>query len=134
MRYLVDSFAWIEYFMGSERGEKVKKIINDPLSECLVSSINLAEVYSKSIKVDGIEMAEERRSFIQSRCAVVDVNDEIAVEAAKIDVDMKKRVKGWGLADSLVLATARAANAKIITWDKHFLGLAETETFTGALD
>jgi hypothetical protein len=24
-RYLIDSFAWMEYFMGSERGRKVKK-------------------------------------------------------------------------------------------------------------
>lgn len=127
MRYLVDSFAWMEYFMGSERGAKVKKIIGDAASECMVSAINLAEVYSKSIRVDGMDRAEERRFFIQSRCAVVEVNDELAVDAAKIDVEMKKKVKGWGLADSIVLATARAAGAKIITWDKHFSGLAETE-------
>ncbi len=124
---MVDSFAWMEYFMGSERGEKVKKIVGDATAECLVSAINIAEIYSKSIKVDGIDRAEERKSFIFSRCAVIDVNDELAVEAAKIDVDMKKKVKGWGLADSIVLATARAARAKIVTWDKHFQGLAEVE-------
>lgn len=127
MRYLVDSFAWMEYFMGGPRGEKVKKIVRDAMSECLVSAINIAEIYAKSIKVDGIDRAEERKSFIQSRCAIIDVNDELAVEAAKIDVDMKKKVKGWGLADSIVLATARAAGARIVTWDKHFQGLVEVE-------
>jgi predicted nucleic acid-binding protein len=94
----------------------------------LVSVINLAEVYAKSIRTDGMDKAEERRSFIQSRCAVIDVDDKLAIEAAKIDVEMKKRVEGWGLADSIVLATARATGAKIITWDKHFSNLAETET------
>jgi predicted nucleic acid-binding protein len=117
----------MEYFMGSERGEKVKKIVGDATTECLVSAINIAEIYSKSIKVDGIDRAEDRRSFILSRCAVISVNDELAVEAAKIDVNMKKKVKGWGLADSIVLATARAASAKIVTWDKHFQGLVEVE-------
>jgi predicted nucleic acid-binding protein len=127
VRYLVDSFAWMEYFMGSERGEKVKKIVGDAATECLVSAINIAEIYSKSIRVDGIDRAEDRMSFILSRCAVVDVDDALAVEAAKIDALMKKRVKGWGLADSIVLATARAAGAKIVTWDKHFQGIAEVE-------
>jgi len=125
---LVDSFAWMEYFMGSERGKKVKRILEDSAAECLVSAINLAEIYAKSMRVDGMDRAEERRAFIQSRCAVVDVNDRLAIEAAKIDVEMKKRVKGWGLADSIVLATARATGAKVITWDKHFLNLAESET------
>lgn len=115
--------------MGSERGRKVKEIVEDATIECLVSAINIAEVCSKSIRVDGIDRAEERKSFIQSRCAVIDVNDELAFEAAKIDVGIKKRVKGWGLADSIVLATARAARAKIVTWDKHFHGLAEVELF-----
>lgn len=128
VRYLVDSFAWMEYFMGSERGEKVKRIVGDAANECLVSAINIAEIYSKSIRVDGIDLAEDRRSFILSRCAVIDVNDVLAVEAAKIDVDMKKKVKGWGLADSIVLATARASGAKIVTWDKHFQGIAEVES------
>ena len=124
---MVDSFAWMEYFIGSERGGKVKKIVGDATTECLVSAINIAEIYSKSIKVDGIDRAEDRKSFVLSRCAVIDVDDELAVEAAKIDVDMKKKVKGWGLADSIVLATARAAGAKIVTWDKHFQGLVEVE-------
>ncbi len=127
LRYLIDSFAWMEYFMGSERGRKVNKIIGDATAECLVSAINVAEIYSKSIKVDGVSAAEERRLFIQSRCAVIDVSDDLAVEAAKIDVEMKKKTRGWGLVDSIVLATARVAGAKIITWDKHFQGLPEVD-------
>jgi predicted nucleic acid-binding protein len=49
----------------------------------------------------------------------------LAVEAAKIDVDMKKKVQGWGLADSMVLSTARNRNGKVATGDQHFRGLAE---------
>lgn len=127
MRYLIDSFAWIEYFMGTARGRRVRGIMEKVAAECLVSAINIAEIYSKSIKTDGVARAEERRRFITSRCAVVEVSEGMAVEAAKIDVEMKGKVKGWGLADSIVLATARTSGAQIITGDEHFKGLADVE-------
>ena len=127
MRYLIDSFAWMEYFIGTARGRRVKEIVEGVSEECLVSAINVAEIYSKSIKTDGIARAEERRRFITSRCAVVEVTERMAVEAAKIDVEMKEKVKGWGLADSIVLATARDSGARILTGDEHFEGLAESE-------
>jgi hypothetical protein len=102
----------MEYFMGSERGRKVKKIIEDTTVECLVSVINLAEVYAKSIRTDGMDKAEERRSFIQSRCAVIDVDDKLAIEAAKIDFEMKKN---WGDWQTPSFWQRRATGAKIIT-------------------
>jgi hypothetical protein len=27
MKYLIDSFAWIKYFMGTKTGERVKSVI-----------------------------------------------------------------------------------------------------------
>jgi predicted nucleic acid-binding protein len=117
----------MEYFMGTARGRRVRKLVEEVTAECLVSAINIAEIYSKSIKTDGIARAEERRLFITSRCAIVEVDERMAVEAAKIDVEMKEKVKGWGLADSIVLATARNSSALILTGDEHFKGLANVE-------
>ncbi len=54
------------------------------------------------------------------------LTEDIAVEAATIDVEMKKKVAGWGLADSIVLDTASKKKAKVITGDEHFLNLEET--------
>ena len=127
MRYLIDSFAWMEYFIGTTRGRRVREVVEEVTAECLVSAINIAEIYSKSIKTDGTARAEERRRFITSRCAVVEVGEHIAVEAAKIDVEMKEKVKGWGLADSIVLATARNSGARILTGDEHFKGSVDVE-------
>ena len=36
---------------------------------------------------------------------------------------MKKRVEGWGLADSIVYATGLIKKADIVTGDAHFQGL-----------
>jgi predicted nucleic acid-binding protein len=125
MRYVVDSFAWLEYFMGSSRGETAKGIIDSRTEEKFTPSICVAEVYAKSLKNEGELKAEGRRSFIRDRSAISPLDEETAVEAAKIDVARKKEVRGWGLADSVVLATARELGARVVTGDLHFGGLQD---------
>ena len=122
MKYLVDSYAWIEYFMGTKAGEKVKPII-EGLEEKLTPMICFAEVYAKTLKVEGEEQAEKQRQFIKESSAVIPLDEAIAVEAAKIDIEMKKKIKGWGLADSIVYATGLIKKAEIVTGDLHFKDL-----------
>jgi len=130
MKYVIDSYAWLEYFMGTVAGEKTKKIIDSTEEEKLTPTICIAEIYTKVLRVEGLEKAELQRAFIKLRSAIVSLTEEIAVEAAKIDVEMKKKVAGWGLADSIVLGTARKKRAKVLTGDEHFLDLEET-TYIG---
>ena len=126
MKYVIDSYAWLEYFMGTITGEKIKNIIDSSVDEKLTPTICVAEIYAKTIRVEGIKRAELQRAFIRSRSALVPVTEEIAVESAKIDVEMKKKIKGWGLADSIVLGTTRLTNAKIVTGDEHFENVQES--------
>lgn len=125
MRYIIDSYAWIEYFMGTEPGRKVREIIDSETDEKLTPSICLAETYAKILKTEDEEKAELRRAFIKSRSALVSLTEDLAVDAAKTDVTMKNKVKGWGLADSIVLSTARNRKGTVVTGDQHFRGLAE---------
>ncbi len=125
MKYIIDSYAWLEYFMGTEAGGKVKEIIDSEADEKLTPSICLAETYAKILKTEDEEKAELRRAFIKSRSALVPLNEDLAVEAGKADVAMKRKVQGWGLADSVVLSTARNRKGKVVTGDPHFRGLAE---------
>jgi len=121
----MDSYAWLEYFMGSDAGGKVKEIIDSKADEKLTPSICLAETYAKILKAEDEEKAELRRAFIKSRSALVPLTEDLAVEAAKTDVAMKRKVQGWGLADSIVLSTARNRKGKVVTGDPHFRGLVE---------
>lgn len=111
--------------MGTDGGEKVKAILDSEVNEKLTPSICLAEIYAKILRSEDAEKAELRRAFIKSRSALVVLGEELAVEAAKLDVVMKKRVPGWGLADSIVLSTARDRGGKVVTGDQHFRGLPE---------
>lgn len=122
MRYLIDSYAWIEYFMGTSAGEKVKSII-EGLEEKVTPTICLAEVYAKTVKVEGGEMAERQRSFIKESSALISLDETIAIESAKLDIIMKRKIKGWSLADSIVYATGLIKKAKIVTGDEHFKSL-----------
>jgi predicted nucleic acid-binding protein len=125
LRYVIDSFAWLEYFMGTTRGKAAKEIIDSGTDEKFTPAICIAEVYAKSLKSEGEEMAETRRNFIRDRSAVSPLTEEVAVAAAKIDVERKKTVRRWGLADSTVLATGRELGARVVTGDEHFHGLQD---------
>ena len=126
MRCVIDSYAWLEYFMGTTKGEKAKKIIDSAENIKLTPTICLSEIYAKVLRVENQGKAELQRTFIKLRSAITPLTEEIAVESAKIDVEMKKKITGWGLADSIVLATARKKKAKVLTGDKHFKNLKET--------
>jgi predicted nucleic acid-binding protein len=126
MRYIIDSYAWLEYFMGTAAGEKVKEIIDSSKYEKLTPTICIAEIYAKLLRTEEPEKAELQRMFIKMRSAIVPLTEEIAVEAAKIDVEMKRKIRGWGLADSIVLGSARRKKAKVLTGDEHFRNLPET--------
>jgi len=127
-RYVIDSYAWIEYFRGTKAGEKAKRYIEG--GEAATPTIVAAELSRKLLKE--VEAGREtpqgrtrRLEFIRTATAIVDLTWEIAVLAGQIDTERKRRVKNWGMADSIILATARAGKAKVVTGDKHFRDLAD---------
>jgi predicted nucleic acid-binding protein len=78
----------------------------------------VAEIYSKSLRTDG--KADERKDFILKRCAIVAFDVKIAVEAAKIHAENRVMTHDFGLADAIILASARSRKIKVLTGDPHF--------------
>ncbi len=119
MKYVIDSYAWLEYFMGTKTGEKTKAIIENS-EEKITPTICLAEVYGKTLKVESQEVAEKQKCFIKGKSALAYLDESIAIESAKVNVRMKREIDGWGLADSVVYATAIVKKAEVVTGDEHF--------------
>jgi predicted nucleic acid-binding protein len=119
MKYVMDSYAWIEYFMGTKSGQKVKSIIENS-EEKLTPTICLTEVYAKTLKVECRELAQKQKVFIKEKSALVPLDESIALESANIQVRNKKEIDGWGLVDSVVYATAIIKKAEVVTGDEHF--------------
>ena len=125
MTVLIDSWAWIEYFKGSKSGGQVKEIIEDSDERAVISAVNVAEVYGWILRYYDEGVAEEKRAAMRERAFVCDVDEEIAVEAART-----KQQKKWGLGDAIVFATAKKSEATIVTGDPHFRDL-ENVIFLG---
>ena len=127
-KYVIDAYAWIEYFRASKYGEVAKEYVES--ADSVTPSIVVAEVSRKLQKE--IEIGNEtpdgrlkRLDFINATSQLVELDFELAVIAGKTDCDMKKKEKGWGLADSIVLCTARSMKGKVVTGDEHFRDLQE---------
>jgi predicted nucleic acid-binding protein len=121
--YIIDTYAWIEYFKASEMGEAAKKFIESEYS--VTPTIVVSEI-SRKLRKD-IELGNEtvegrlrRLEFIRATSRIVDLDFEIALEAGGVREDLKVEAKGWGLADSIVLCTARSLKGKVVTGDEHF--------------
>ncbi len=114
--YLLDSSAWIDYFIGAPWSRAIAPIVrsSEPI---LLSAINLVEVYGKYLERSESE-AEKIKAILLSRCRLVDVNREIALDAAVL-----KARHRLAIADAIILATARAHGAPLLTFDSDFQGL-----------
>jgi predicted nucleic acid-binding protein len=117
----MDTFAWIEYFAGSEKGERAKGHIDS--GEAITPTIVIAEFTDKYTREK--MNPKERLKFMRTKSTIVALDDEIAEVAGIISAERRAKVKGWGLVDSVVLATARVRGVKVVTGDEHFQDLNE---------
>ncbi len=116
---LLDSFAWIEYFMGSRKGAKVRKYVegNEPV---YTPSICLTEIKSRYLR-DGKD-PKTRMDLIVERSFIIPLDIEIALLAA----DMKQKHK-LHMIDAIIYATSQHKNLTLVTGDKHFKGMPDVE-------
>ncbi len=115
-KYLIDSSAWVEYYLGSSKGLKIKQIIEEEaIATSIIALAELADKFEKEEK----EIAPIL-GFIQSRAAIIHLSITIILDAAKIKKDIGRRNKKFGLADALHLATARQESLSFITADNDF--------------
>jgi predicted nucleic acid-binding protein len=125
-KYLIDSYAWIEYFRGSEAGEKAREYIEG--GGALTPTIVLAELSDKYLRER--QKFSEDLLFIKSKSHILTLDEETALSAGKLNVNMKKEIRGWGMADSIILATAMKNKAVVVTGDEHFRKIPETIIIT----
>ena len=110
---VVDSSGWLEYLSDGPNADFFAPPIED--EENLVTpTICIYEVFKRVL----VELGEEQALNAvgtQSRGNVVELNREEAIEAARLSAQLK-----LAMADSIILATARACQATLWTQDAHF--------------
>ena len=113
---LVDSCGWLEYFADSPYADVYAPAIEDT-GTLLVPTICILEVGKRVLAQRG-EDAALQVAAVMHQGQVVPLDGHLALSAAKIGSDWK-----LPLADSVILATARAHGALVWTQDAHFQGL-----------
>jgi len=113
---LVDTSAWIEWLIASPTGETVETRLPDA-AEWLVPTMVQLELAKWLTREVGEEKADQVIAFTQV-CNVAPLDTEIALAAAEACREHK-----LATADAIILATARAHGAELITCDHHFRNL-----------
>ncbi len=122
MKYLVDSYAWMEYLDGTSKGEKVREILMQE-SEVYTLILNISEVISRVKRQD--RDTDNAYKAIVLNCKIINIDQEICRQAGLLHAEIRKKIKDFGLIDAFILLMARKLNAKILTGDKHFKDFKE---------
>ena len=121
-KLVMDAYAWIEYLDGSEAGRKVSALLENS-DEIYTCAMTIAEVVSKvARKAKDVKFAYD---VLLSNSQIVNVDEELSLQAGLLHCEMRKTLKDFGLADAYVLATARRLKSKILTGDMHFKNVKE---------
>ena len=118
MKFIVDSYAWIEYFKASAKGAKARKIIEKKENELFTLDICLAEIKFWALR-EKINFSNLKK-IIYSNSGIVENTSGDWLEAAEIKFEKRKRHKSFGLVDALLFAKQKKLNAVILTGDRHF--------------
>jgi predicted nucleic acid-binding protein len=113
---VVDSSGWLEYFAGGANASFFAPSIK-ATDTLVVPTICMYEVFKRLLTQRGEEDALQAIG-IMSLGILADLTREIAVNAAYISSDLQ-----IAMADSIILATARAHNAILWTQDADFEGM-----------
>jgi len=116
---ILDSFAWIEYLKGSDRGASLKAYV-DGREPLYTPSICLTEVKGRYLR-DGRDPTRAL-GYITERSFILPLTQDIALRAADV-----KQLNGLHTVDAIIYATGLQKNAAVVTGDRHFRGLPNVE-------
>jgi predicted nucleic acid-binding protein len=120
-KYIVDAWAWIEYFRGTEYGAKLNDILEDPTTDIYTCAITVAEIISKTARES--RDVDAAYNMLLSNSQIIKLDEQISKQAGLLHCKMRQTSKDFGIADAFILAAANKLEAKIITGDPHFKGL-----------
>ncbi len=120
-RYIVDSWAWMEYLDGSPAGARVRDEIERPTSELFTHAVTLAEIVSK-VRRRGAEVDVAWKA-ITTNSKILTADKDDSRQVGLLHATMKSRNPNFTLADAFVLASSRKMGAKVLTGDPDFRGV-----------
>ena len=123
-RYVLDSYAMIAYLEDELGADRVAQVLNQLIkgkAKGFMSVVNWGEVYYNTMREQGVSEAEkETLQLDKFPIQIVDVNKELAYEAAKLKGEFR-----IAYADCFAVALSVKLNADLVTGDPDFKKLQE---------
>lgn len=113
---VVDSSGWLAYFANDSNANQFAQVIQAP-DTLVVPTLCMYEVFKRIMAQRGEEAALQAIGVMSLGSAVA-LTQEIAVNAAHLSI-----FHNLAMADSIILATARAQAAILWTQDADFAGI-----------
>jgi predicted nucleic acid-binding protein len=113
---VVDSSGWLEFFADGPNAAFFAPAIQK-LQELIVPTVSLYEVFKRVLQQRDESQALQAVALMEQG-TVVEFNATLALAAAKLSADLK-----LPMADSMMLATARAFGATLWSQDADFEGM-----------
>jgi predicted nucleic acid-binding protein len=110
---VVDSSGWLEFFADGPNASFFAPSITD-VEHLVVPVISMYEVFKRVLQQRN-EADALQAVGLMAQGQVIELDQKLALSAAKLSVDFK-----LPMADSLILATARACQALLWTQDVDF--------------
>ena len=110
---VVDSSGWLEYFADGANAAAFARPI-EATAKLVVPTLAIFEVFKRVMAQRGEDAALEAAALMRQG-RVVPFDDALALEAARLSVSER-----LAMADSIILATARAHRATLWTQDADF--------------
>jgi predicted nucleic acid-binding protein len=120
---VVDSSGWLEYFADGPNADFFAQAI-EAVTELVVPTLSLYEVFKRVLQQRG-EGDALQAVAIMIQGQVIDLDMDLALSAAKVSTEL-----GLPMADSVMLATARAHAATLWTQDADFEQIADVQYVT----
>lgn len=119
---LVDSCGWLEYAADGPNADHFAAPLEDS-ANLVVPAVCIYEVFRRLLQQRGRSAALETVALMR-QANTVPLTDTLAMEAAALGWEQK-----LPMADSIVLATARAFGATLWTQDAHFASMPGVRYF-----
>lgn len=120
---IVDSSGWLEFFIDGANAENFAEPLADR-EQLIVPTIIIFEVFKVILRERGENSALQAAALLRQGI-VVELTEDIALSAARLSLNHK-----IPMADSIILATARANDATLWTQDDDFKGLDKVRYYS----
>jgi toxin FitB len=117
---VVDSSGWIELFTNGPLADRFLALL-DVEENLVVPAISILEVFKWVLREHSEAQAIQAAAVMQ-RGLVVDLDSRLAIAAAQLSHALR-----LPMADIIILATARAHQARLYTLDADFKDLQDVE-------